>query len=85
MKNTELEKRIKSEKHNTGSLRIVCGQKIDSPSILGIFEEDGIWFVYDTNDRGEVVILDKGAEDDMTEAFYRRVLKVEKRYMKKQP
>ena len=50
---------------------------------MGIYEEAGTWYVYDTNDRGGVVVLDKGNEDEMTEALYSRVLKAEKRLLKK--
>lgn len=48
------------------------------------YEESGIWYVYDTNDRGGIVIVDKGGENEMTEALYRRVLKAEKRLLKKE-
>lgn len=58
-------------------------KKIKASGILGIFEEAGVWYVYDTNDRGRVVVLDKGNEKDMTDALYRRILKTEKRQLKK--
>ncbi|ADL36285.1 hypothetical protein bpr_II348 (plasmid) [Butyrivibrio proteoclasticus B316] len=79
----ELKDKLTSEKHFTGSLQIVFGVKIPSPDILGIYEENGVWYVYDTNDRGGIVILDSGSEADMADALYRRILKIEKRYMKK--
>lgn len=80
---SELKKRLKAEKHVVGSLQVECGKKTESPNVLGIYEENGTWYVYDTNDRGGVVVLDSGTEDDMTEALYRRVVKAEKRYLKK--
>ncbi len=80
---SELKRRLKTEKHVVGSLQVECGKKTAAPDVLGIYEEDGIWYVYDTNDRGGVVVLDSGTEEDMTEALYRRVVKAEKRYMKK--
>ena len=71
------------EKHIVGSLQIECGKKVLSPGVIGIYKENGQCYVYDTNDRGGIVILDEGTEDDMTEALYRRVIKAEKRYLKK--
>ena len=79
----ELQKRLSTEKHIIGSLQVECGKRTEVPDIIGIYEENGVFYVYDTNDRGGVVILDEGAEEEMTEALYRRVLKVEKRYLKK--
>lgn len=78
----ELEKKLLTEKHIIGGLQVECGKKTEYPRALGIFEENGTFYVYDTNDRGCVVILDKGNENDMTEALYRRVIKAEKRYLK---
>lgn len=66
-----------------GGLQIICGEKYESPGVLGIYEEDGVWYVYHTTDRGEIVVLTEGNENDMTEALYRRVLKKEKWYLKK--
>ena len=79
----ELKSKLLSEKHIVGALQIECGNKVEAPGILGIYEEAGTWYVYDTNDRGVVVVLDKGTEDEMADALYRRVLKVEKRLLKK--
>ena len=83
MRIDELLQILTSKKHYTGVTTIECGTKCESPNILGIFEEDGIWYVYDTNDYGGIVVLDKGTEEEMTEALYRRVLKLEKRCKKK--
>lgn len=79
----ELKNKLVSEKHLIGALQIECGRKVEAPGILGIFEESGMWYVYDTNDRGGVVILDKGSETEMADALYRRILKAEKRLLKK--
>ncbi len=79
----ELQSRLMAEKHITGSVQIECGKKVEAPDVLGIFEDGGTCFVYDTNDRGGVVVLDKGTEEEMTEALYRRVIKLEKRFLKK--
>ena len=79
----ELKNKLEEEKHIVGVLQIKCGRKCESPNILGIYEQNGIWFVYDTNDRGCVVVLDQGTEEDMTEALYRRVLKAERKFLKK--
>ena len=73
---------IKSLRHVTGSTQIECGKKIKLPDVIGIYEEDGCWYIYDTNDRGGIVVLDHGNEEDMTEALYRMVLKIEKRLLK---
>ncbi len=80
---SELKSRLDTEKHVVGNLQIECGEKIEYPNVLGVYKENGICYVYDTNDRGGVVILDKGTEEDMTEALYRRIVKAEKRYLKK--
>ena len=77
----ELRDRLDQENHYTGTLEIELGRKCASPEILGIYEENGTWFVYDTGDRGDIAILDKGSEAQMTEALYRRILKKEKRLL----
>lgn len=79
----ELKNKLASEKHMIGALQIECGRKVEVPEILGLYEEAGVWYVYDTDDRGRIVVLDKGNENEMTEALYRRVLKAEKRLSKK--
>ena len=50
--------------------------------IIGIYEENGCWYIYDTADREKIVVLDHGSEEDMAEALYRRILKIEKRLLK---
>lgn len=79
----ELKNKLVSEKHVIGALQIEFDRKVEAPGILGIFEETGVWYVYDTNERGSIVILDKGNETEMADALYRRVLKVEKRLLRK--
>ncbi|MCM1288981.1 MAG: hypothetical protein NC240_11795 [Clostridium sp.] len=79
----ELKNKLSSERHAVGSLQIICGEKWEMPDVLGIYEEDGVWYVYDTNDRGGIIVLEEGNENDMTEELYQRVLKKEKRYLKK--
>lgn len=79
----ELKNKLSSERHAVGAIEILCGEKCESPGVLGIYEEDGVWYVYDTTDRGEICVLDEGNENDMTEEFYQRVLEKEKRYLKK--
>ena len=78
----ELKNRLEAEKHITGSIQIECGKKSEFPGILGIYEENGRWYIYHTKDRGGIVVLDHGSEEDMTEALYRRILKIEKRLLK---
>ena len=80
----ELKNKLSSERHVVGALRIECGRKYESPGVLGIYEEDGVWYVYHTTDRGEIVVIDEGNENDMTERLYRMVLKEEKRYLKRE-
>lgn len=75
----ELRNLLDQEKHYTGTLEIELGRKCSSPEIIGIYEENGMWFVYETGDRGDIAILDKGSEAQMTKAIYRRILKKEKR------
>ncbi|MCM1084006.1 MAG: hypothetical protein NC428_11055 [Clostridium sp.] len=79
----ELKNKLSSERHAVGSLQIICGEKWESPDVLGIYEEDGVWYVYHTTDRGEICVLTEGNENDMTEALYRRILRKEERYLEK--
>lgn len=77
----ELKNRLASERHITGGLQIVCGEKCESSIpcfVLGIYEENGVWYVYETLERGGILVLAEGSENDMTEELYRRVLKEEK-------
>ena len=80
----ELKNKLSSERHVVGALRIECGRKYESPGVLGIYEEDGVWYVYDTNDRGRICVIAEGNENDMTEEFYQYVLDEEKRYLKRE-
>lgn len=77
----ELKSRLAEEDHRVGFLRIVCGKKSTLPDVIGIFEEEGLYHVYHTDDRGDIIVSTKGAEEDMVAAFYRRVLKKEIRYL----
>lgn len=79
----ELKHKLKTEKHITGGIQIECGKKSEFPGILGIYEENGHWYIYHTKDGGGIIVLDHGSEEDMVDAFYRRVLKIEKRMLKK--
>lgn len=80
----ELKTRLEAEKHCTGPLEIACGEKRETPYTLGVYEEEGHWYIYNTDGQGRIVVLDNGREEDMTEAFYKRVLQIEKRIPKKQ-
>ena len=65
----ELKNKLSQERHVVGSLLIKCGEKYQSPGVLGIYEEDGVWYVYDTTDRGEIVVF---VYSDQTEHTARR-------------
>ena len=80
----ELKNKLLSEQHAVGAIEIVCGEKCEAPGVWGIYEEEGVWYVYHTNDRGGIIVLEEGNESDMTEELYQRVLKKEKRYLKKE-
>lgn len=83
----ELKSRLSSEQHHVGALMIACGEKHQSSypfPTLGIYEENGVWYVYETEERGGILVLNEGNENDMTERLYQRVLKEEKRYLKKE-
>ena len=80
----ELKNKLSSERHVVGAIEIVCGEKCESPYVLGIYEEDADWHVYHTTDRGEIVVIDEGNENDMREQIYQYVLDEEKWYLKKQ-
>lgn len=78
----ELKTKLSSERHDIGAIEILCGEKCEAPGVWGIYEEDGVWYVYHSKDRGGIVVLAEGNENDMTERLYRMVLKKEKRYLK---
>ena len=80
----ELKTRLETEKLITGGLQIAFGRKSNLPCIIGIYEENGYWYIYDTDDWGSICVLDHGSEEEMAEALYRRVLKIEKRLLKKE-
>ena len=77
----ELKNRLAEEEHNVDSLQIVCWKKSVLPDTVGIYEEDGVYHVYHTTDRGDIIVLTKGAKEDMVASFYRRILKKEIRYL----
>ena len=80
----ELKNRLDNEKHLIDAYQeVICGKKIDAPYILGIYEENGISYIYHTKERGGIVIIDQGPEEEMAEALYRRIVKNEKRYLRK--
>lgn len=80
----ELKNRLDNEKHLIDAYQeVICGKKIDVPYILGIYEENGISYIYHTKERGGIVIIDQGPEEEMAEALYRRIGKNEKRYLRK--
>lgn len=80
----ELKNKLLSERHILGALQVVCGEKSRASNVLGIYEENGVWYLYDTDDRGGIVVFDKGDENYITEELYQWVLKEEKRELKKQ-
>lgn len=80
----ELKNRLDNEKHLIDAYQeVICGRKIDAPYILGIYEENGISYICHTKERGGIVIIDQGSEEEMAEALYRRIVKNEKRYLRK--
>lgn len=81
----ELKTRLETEKHITGCV-IELGKKTASPlvSIIGIYEENGCWHIYYTTDREEIVVVDHGSEEEMTEALYSWVLDIEKRLLEEE-
>lgn len=82
MRVDELNKRLNNEEHIISPYReIICGKKVDAPSVLGIYEEEGMWYIYTTEERGGIIIIKQGSEDEMTEALYKKVLKIEKFYL----
>ena len=64
----ELKNKLSNEEHIISPYReIICGKKVDAPSVLGIYEEEGMWYIYTTEERGG--------------ALYKKVLKIEKFYL----
>lgn len=78
----ELKNKLNNEEHIISPYReIICGKKVDAPSVLGIYEEEGMWYIYTTEERGGIIIIKQGSEDEMTEVLYEKVLKIEKFYL----
>lgn len=78
----KLKNKLSNEEHIISPYReIICGKKVDAPSVLGIYEEEGMWYIYTTEERGGIIIIKQGSEDEMTEALYKKVLKIEKFYL----
>lgn len=78
----ELKNKLSNEEHIISPYReIICGKKVDAPSVLGIYEEEGMWYIYTTEERGGIIIIKQGSEDEITEALYKKVLKIEKFYL----
>ena len=78
----ELKNKLNNEEHIISPYReIICGKKVEAPSVLGIYEEEGMWYIYTTEERGGIIIIKQGSEDEMTEALYKKVLKIEKFYL----
>lgn len=78
----ELKNKLSNEEHIISPYReIICGKKVDAPSVLGIYEEEGMWYIYTTEERGGIIIIKQGSEGEMTEALYKKVLKIEKFYL----
>lgn len=78
----ELKNKLSNEEHIISPYReIICGKKVDAPSVLGIYEEEGMWYIYTTEERGGIIIIKQGSENEMTEALYKKVLKIEKFYL----
>ena len=43
----ELKNKLNNEEHIISPYReIICGKKVDAPSVLGIYEEEGMWYIY---------------------------------------
>ena len=80
----ELKNKLSNEEHITSPYRdIVYGKKSDSPSILGIYEENGVWYIYGTDDRGNIMVYDQGEEEKMVDTMYQEIINNEKFYLKK--
>ena len=79
----ELKDRLTSENHDVESLIFEFSKnKIEEPycpyiPTLGIYEDDGLYYIFETGDRGSVYIYENGTEEDIAAAFYRRVIKNE--------
>ena len=79
----ELKDELRTNNLLLGSIQVRINEKCFSPNILGIFKGNNIFFIYDTNDRGNLIILDKGNENDMCNALHRRLKKIDVRNRKK--
>lgn len=80
----ELKNKLSNEEHIISPYRdIVYGEKSDSPSILGIYEENGVWYIYGTDDRGNIMVYDQGEEEKMVDTMYQEIINNEKFYLKK--
>ena len=67
--------RIEHERPFDGSeWTIVVDQLIDSPYILGCYRDNGIWKIYETEERGGFFIIDQSLnESDAYNILYEQV------------
>jgi len=77
-----LERMEKEKPLEGGPYRIKADKLMDSPYIIGCYQEDGVWKIYKTKERGGYFIIDEytdenAAFDDLYELVY-----IQKKYSK---
>lgn len=48
-----------------------------------VHEENGVWYIYGTDDRGNIMVYDQGEEEKMVDTMYQEIINNEKFYLKK--
>ncbi len=77
-----LKYRIALEKLYLCKQVMIC-VKLFTPNVLGLYEENGKWVVYDTDCVGKVDILGRGNLTNMTDLLYKRLVFISDKHGKK--
>ncbi|MEN1967632.1 hypothetical protein WMZ97_06075 [Lentibacillus sp. N15] len=75
MTKKEFQRKIKSEKINTGEYIIVLDNITDEPLVMGCAFDDGVWKIYETMERGgHFIIKELDNENQAFDYFYELLL-----------
>ncbi|MCE4048979.1 hypothetical protein [Bacillus sp. Au-Bac7] len=71
----EFLKKLKAEKLNTGEYIIVVDYITDEPLVMGCAQENGVWKIYETKQRGGKYILKELTDEhEAFDYFYQLLL-----------
>ena len=67
---------------NLNRINVVIGRKTNVPISKGCYKEDNYWYLYDVNERQDLVIFKKGTEDEIFTYLYLITKGLEEQYKK---